>query len=179
MTLQLTFHNPITNNFDIICLVYPQVDYNYYLHHKEINNDVEICNSLLSIIQDMDCTKVYNGVQKMSTKYPRYVALLSDWYFYFSKLHDRCYLANSLIDTLIKRHVDNLIFECTEVLEVPKVKRVNTKKKKKIKAITHDMFTGERIDLEINPETGEEKVIKPKRPKVTQIKQMTFSFKKI
>ena len=198
------FVNPITNQQEYLELKYPNVDYLKFKSTNEYNNgDTDLISILDEILKRLDCTIEYNCGRNMMVAYHIYSITLSEYYFYLSRITNQ-FIYNEYIDKVIKRHIDNLIFEYENPYVVHTNKKKSTTKKKKsssnkfIKYITHDLFTNEEKYIYYNKVTGEEiestnpnmldELNAPKkkeRKKSINIKQvgvpmsaMTFSFKK-
>ena len=203
MILPLSYVNPINNQEEILNIEYPHVDYMYFKSTKKYNNDYDLIVILNDIIKDLDCTIEYDCGRPKVTTYPIYTMTLSKYYFYLSRITNQ-FTYNNYIDKVIKRHIDNLIFEYEHPYVSPVNKKKSTTKKKKLppnkffKQVTYDLFTGKKVYIYINPRTKEEinsdnpnmldelntskkkehkKSIKIKQTGVP-ISAMTFSFKK-
>lgn len=195
MILKLMYVNPISTSIDVLNVEYPTIDYPEWRRTKDCNTDEEICRVLDNIITTLDCTKEYDCGRPMMTTFYNYTANMSNYYRYMLKL-DNQVTYNNYIDKLIKRHIDNIIFEYEHPFQ-PKVKgkpKRNSKKRtipnKFIKQKTIDMFTGKDVYVYDNPKTGEHiessnpnvinelKKTKVKKKTVgVPIESMTFSFK--
>ena len=199
MIVCLTYVNPINNQEEILNIEYPRIDYMSFKSTKEYNNDSDLIVILDSIIKDLDCTIEYDCGRPRMTTYPIYNMNLSKYYFYLSRITNQ-FIYNKYVDKVIKRHIDNLVFEY-EHPYVPKQvnkKKRNSKKRtipnKFIKQESINMFTGEHTYFYTNPKTGEEyessnpdfleelkrRKKKEKAPKrgAVPISFMTFNFKK-
>lgn len=203
MTLKLIFHNPIINEEDCIEINYPIVDYIKFKRIYDYNNgDSDLIQILNNILNSLDCTVEYNGVRLRTTTYPIYNTFLSDYYFYLSKL-DNQFVYNEYIDKLIKRHIDNIIFEHDNPYIISNNKKINNKRKKTppnkfVKYVTKDIFTNKTKYVYCNYKTDEQIISddsnmldklnsakNKKKKKSIKVKQsgipisaMTFSFKK-
>lgn len=160
MIAKIVFTNPINNKEDILIVKYPDVDYGYYRSLAICNDDAEIINILNSILLDINCTREYDCGRPCMTNQFNYIAGISRYYYYLLKLTNQI-IYNEYIDKLIKRHIDNLIFEY-EHPYVPKVKnksKVKSKNKKSNikyeKFITRDIFTGDEVYIYENIKTKE------------------------
>lgn len=169
MIIKLTLEDPFnyleTINFQVN---YPNVDYGFYKGIKEFYTDEDICYILDNLILDLDCTREISCGRVLMTNYPIYHNRLSNYNFYLLKIQNQ-FVYNKYLDKLIKRHLDNLIFEYLNPLTKPVIDKHSTKSinKKKvpnkfIKQITNDLYTGEEIYIYENYHTGE--VIKSKNP---------------
>lgn len=203
MILPLNYVNPINNQEEILNIEYPRVDYMSFKSTKEYNNDYDLIVILDDIIKELDCTIEYDCGRPKVTTFPIYNMTLSEYYFYLSRIINQ-FIYNNYIDKVIKRHIDNLVFEYEHPYVPPVSKKKSTIKKKKLppnkffKQVTHDLFTGKEKYIYTNPRTGEEIMSnnpnmldelnaskKKERKKSIKIKQtgvpisaMTFSFKK-
>lgn len=203
MILSLNYVNPINNQQENLKIKYPIVDYIYFKSIKEYNNDSDLITILNNILKNLDCTIEYSYGRPRMTTYPIYTMILSEYYFYLNHIINQ-FVYNKYIDKVIKRHIDNLIFEYEHPYVPPVSKKKSTIKKNKLppnkffKYVTHDLFTRKEIYIYINPRTKEEinsdnpnmldelnapkkkehkKSIKIKKTGVP-ISAMTFSFKK-
>lgn len=199
MIQKLTYNNPITNKEDCIEICYPTIDYAKFKRLHDYNNDANLTEILNNILKDLDCSREYNGVRFRTTAHLIYNTFLSDYYFYLNKITNQ-FIYNQYVDKLIKRHVDNLIFEHEHPYVENNNKKKSTNKRKKsppnkfIKYTTKDIFTNKTKYVYCNYKTDEQIVsedgnmldklnsVKKKSTKSKQIgvpmSAMTFSFKK-
>lgn len=203
MELCLKYVNPINNQQENLNLDYPTIDYMTFKRINDYNSDFDLIKILNNILKDLDCTIEYDCGRTMVTTYPIYSMTLSEYYFYLSRLTNQ-FVYNKYIDKVIKRHIDNLIFEYENPYIPPIKKKKSTIKKKKlppnkfVKYVTNDLFTNEEKYIYINHRTNQEikstnpnmldELNAPKkkeRKKSIKIKQvgvpmsaMTFNFKK-
>ena len=203
MIICLTYVNPINNQQENLNLDYPKIDYTTFKRIRYYNNDFDLINILDDIIKDLDCTIEYDCGRPRMINYPIYTMSLSKYCFYLSRITNQ-FVYNKYVDKVIKRHIDNLIFEYEHPYVPPISKKKSTTKKKKFppnkffKQVTHDLFTGKEKYIYINPRTREEIISdnpnmldelnapqKKERKKSIKTKQtgvpisaMTFSFKK-
>lgn len=203
MILPLNYVNPINNQEEILNIEYPRVDYISFRSTKKYNNDSDLIVILDGIIKELDCTIKYDYGRPKVTTFPIYNMTLSEYYFYLSRITNQ-FIYNNYIDKVIKRHIDNLVFEYEHPYVPPVSKKKSTTKKKKLppnkffKQVTHDLFTGKEKYIYTNPRTKEEIMSnnpnmldelnaskKKERKKSIKIKQtgvpisaMTFNFKK-
>lgn len=203
MILPLNYVNPINNQEEILNIEYPRVDYMSFRSTKEYNNDSDLIVILDGIIKELDCTIKYDYGRPKVTTFPIYNMTLSEYYFYLSRITNQ-FIYNNYINKVIKRHIDNLVFEYEDPYVPPVSKKKSTTKKKKLspnkffKQVTHDLFTGKEKYIYTNPRTKKEIMSnnpnmldelnaskKKERKKSIKIKQtnvpisaMTFSFKK-
>lgn len=199
MILKLNYVNPITNEINCLEVAYPIIDYSKFKRLHEYNSDNDLIKILSNILKDLDCTKEYNGVRFRTTTYPIYSMFLSDYYFYVNKIVNQ-FIYNEYIDKLIKRHIDNIVFEHDN----PYIANTKTNKKKKksppnkfVKYTTKDMFTNKSKYVYCNYKTDEQiesdnpDLLDKLNSKVSKRKQndkrkqigvpltaMTFNFKK-
>lgn len=203
MIVCLTYVNPINNQQENLNLDYPMIDYMTFKRIREYNNDFDLIIILDDIIKELDCTIEYDCGRPKVTTFPIYNMTLSKYYFYLSRITNQ-FIYNKYIDKVIKRHIDNLVFEYKHPYIPPTNKKKVTSKKKKLppnqffKQVTYDLFTNKETYIYINPRTKEEinsdnpnlldELNTPKkkeRKSSIKIKQtgvpisaMTFSFKK-
>lgn len=154
----LNYVNPITDEINYLEVQYPIIDYGKFKRLYEYNSDNDLIKILDNILKDLDCTKEYNGVRFRTTNYPIYSMFLSDYYFYVNKITNQ-FIYNEYIDKLIKRHIDNIVFEYNNPYIV---NTKNNKKKKKsppnkfVKYTTKDMFTNKSKYVYCNYKTDEQ-----------------------
>ena len=196
MTITIKYYDYIINNYNILKLEYPNVDYEFWKRTKEFKNDIDLCKILDDILKNIDCRKEFNGCRMCMTTYPMYKIIISKYYYYLIKINNQ-ELYNKYLDKLINLHNINVIFEyCNPIKK--ETKEIKTKSKlppnKYYRYLTHDLFTNEEIYLYINPRTNHEvrsnnpnllEELNSKKKKVKQTKvanipltAMTFSFKK-
>lgn len=197
--VKLNYVNPITDEINYLEVQYPIIDYGKFKRLHEYNSDSDLIKILDNILKDLDCTKEYNGVRFRTTTYPIYSMFLSDYYFYVNKIVNQ-FIYNEYIDKLIKRHIDNIVFEYDNPYIV---NTKNNKKKKKsppnkfVKYTTKDMFTNKSKYVYYNYKTDEQiesdnpDLLSKLNSKISKRKQtskrkqigvplnaMTFNFKK-
>lgn len=203
MELCLKFINPIINKQDNLIIKYPEIDYFKFINIRKFYCDADIIAILDDIIKYLNCTIELKYGRPRMTTYDSYSEYLSEYYYYLIKLNNQ-FIYNNYIDKLIKRHIDNLIFEYENPYIKPSDKKKSINKKKNVvrnefvKYITYDLFTGEEKYVYINAKTNEEIVSsnpnllnelnspkKKNKRKSIKIKEigvpisaMTFSFKK-
>lgn len=191
--------NPLTLTEDVLNIERPKVEDSYWYHVEDCRTDDDVTNVLEDILKRLDCTREYDCGRPMMTTFLNYHSTFSDYYYYLLKL-DNQITYNLYIDKLIKRHIENFLFEYAHPYipkQVNKKKR-NSKKRtvpnKFIKQESINMFTGEHTYFYTNPKTGEEyessnpdfleelkrRKKKEKAPKrgAVPISSMTFNFKK-
>lgn len=197
--MKLNYVNPITDEINYLEVQYPIIDYGKFKRLHEYNSDSDLIKILDNILKDLDCTKEYNGIRFRTTSYPIYSMFLSDYYFYINKITNQ-FIYNKYIDKLIKRHIDNIVFE----YDNPYIVNTKTNKKKKksppnkfVKYTTKDMFTNKSKYVYCNYKTDEQiesdnpDLLSKLNSKVSKRKQnnkrkqigvplnaMTFNFKK-
>lgn len=154
----LNYVNPFTDEINYLEVQYPIIDYGKFKRLHEYNNDSDLIKILDNILKDLDCTKEYNGIRFRTTTYPIYSMFLSDYYFYVNKIVNQ-FIYNEYIDKLIKRHIDNIVFEHDN----PYIINTKTNKKKKksppnkfVKYTTKDMFTNKSKYVYCNYKTDEQ-----------------------
>lgn len=158
MELNITFINPITNIKDNFCIQYPYVDYFYWKYIKNTKFDKDIIEILEDILINLDCTKEIDCGRICTTNMPRYKNYLSDYYYYIIKFSNQL-LYNKYIDKLIKRHIDNIIFEYNNPIIINNKQKVKRKRKIKneyIKNTFKDLFSNDIKYLYANPFTKDE-----------------------
>lgn len=158
MIMKLNYVNPIADEINYLEIQYPIIDYGKFKRLHEYNNDSDLIKILDNILKDLDCTKEYNGIRFRTTSYPIYSMFLSDYYFYVNKIANQ-FIYNEYIDKLIKRHIDNIMFEHDN----PYIVNTKTNKKKKksppnkfVKYTTKDMFTNKSKYVYCNYKTDEQ-----------------------
>lgn len=156
--VKLNYVNPITDEINYLEIQYPIIDYGKFKRLHEYNSDNDLIKILDNILKDLDCTKEYNGIRFRITTYPIYSMFLSDYYFYVNKITNQ-FIYNEYIDKLIKRHIDNIVFEHDN----PYIVNTKTNKKKKksppnkfVKYTTKDMFTNKSKYVYCNYKTDEQ-----------------------
>lgn len=196
MILKIDFDNPITNEHSRLVIQYPIIDYSEWKRTPDYNSDKDITDILDKYLTYMDCTKEYDSGRPMMTTYPIY-SIYGTFYFRFIIKLVNQFIYNQYINKLIKRHIDNLIFEYENPyianIEKPKRKPKRAKPNKFFKQTTIDLFTGEKIYYYDNPKTGEHieskdgdklkelnarKINKAIKKSTVPLSSMTFSFKK-
>ena len=156
--VKLNYVNPITDEINYLEVQYPIIDYGKFKRLHKYNSDSDLIKILDNILKDLDCTKEYNGVRFRTTSYPVYSMFLSDYYFYVNKITNQ-FIYNEYIDKLIKRHIDNIVFE----YDNPYIVNTKSNKKKKksppnkfVKYTTKDMFTNKSKYVYCNYKTDEQ-----------------------
>lgn len=196
MILKIDFDNPITNEHSRLVIQYPMINYQEWKQTPDYNSDKDVTDILDKYLAYMDCTKEYSSGRPMMTIYPIY-SIYSTFYFWFVIKIVNQFVYNQYINKLIKRHIDNLIFEYENPyiahIKKPQRKPKRTKPNKFFKHTTIDMFTGEKIYYYDNPKTGEHieskdddklkelnarKINKAIKKSTVPLSSMTFSFKK-
>ena len=158
--LNLKFVNPTNDKEETLNIKYPLVDAGYYKHLKAFYNDLDICNILNDLLSMLDCTIVTKIGRVCTTSAFIYENKLSSYYYYLSHIINQI-TYNQYIDKLIKRHIDNIVFEYNyvSVKTIPiKVKHKRNRKASKgfVKHSSKDLITGENIYFYNNDRTGEE-----------------------
>lgn len=194
MTQVLIYINPIDNKEGKLVINDLAIDYSEFKRLVDCRDDNDIIYVLEETLFSLDCTieKPYGRLRM--TNFPIYQYSLSRYFYYLIKLKNQI-VYNKYLNILIKRHVDNLIYEYENPIET---KEKNTKKKlppnKFFKRVSKDLFTGLETYNYFNPRTKEEinssnpdlldELNCKKKKKVTKIKSggipissMTFSFK--
>lgn len=161
MIVKLNYVNPINNQDCDLSINVLDIDYFKFKRIEDFNNDDDLCNILDNILIKLDCTKETAYGRVCTTTCFMYNDSLSEYYFYLIKLRNQ-FIYNSYIDKIIKRHVDNIIYEHNLSVDTTVVKSKPVKIKKKsipnkfVKRVSIDMFTGEEIYYYINLKTNEE-----------------------
>lgn len=201
MIIEMKIVNPITYNEDTIKLKleYPIIEYYNWKRLTDYKNDEDICKILDNKLQDLNCTKKYNGKLIRTINDGIYSIILNEYFYYLVKLTNQ-FIYNEYFDKLINCHIDNILFEITDntmqtiVKQYPKSKRKRPENKF-VKYTTIDIFTGKETYIYENLRTLEkinsdnpnllEELNTPKKKKVSKKKEigvpissMIFSFKK-
>lgn len=193
MTIQLMFHNPISNNEDYLVFEETVLDYCNWRNIKDIKTDNDICEMLNLLLIYLDCSRMLSGMPINRTTNIRYKDELGEYWYYLLKFNNQL-LYNEYFDKLINLHTKNIIVENSRIKEVkPKVTKTKKAKveNKYFRYTTKDMFTNEEVFVYRNPKTGDEitstnpdlldELNKPKekvRKRAVDVSFMTFSFKK-
>lgn len=189
MIMNLIFINPLINTEDVLSIKYPDVDYIYHNRNNfNYKNDNDVIEVLDSILRDIDCSRVYDCGRFCILNSFNYTNGLSLYYYTILKLKNQ-FTYNIYIDKLIKRHIDNIIFEYHN----PYIPNTSKKKTKIKKYKTKDLFTGDTVYMyqsknkivrSSNPDISDEFTIKKNRKSKSKksfgvpISAMTFNFKK-
>lgn len=161
MIIKLNYVNPINNQDCELLITILELDYFKFKRIEDFNNDTDLCNILDNILIKLDCTKETTYGRICTTSCFMYNDSLSEYYFYLLKIRNQ-FIYNMYVDKVIKRHIDNIIYEYNIPIDTAmiKLKPVKTKKKsipnKFVKRISIDMFTGEEIYYYTNLKTNEE-----------------------
>lgn len=193
MTIQLMFHNPISNNEDYLVFEETVLDYCNWRNIKDTKTDNDICEILNLLLIYLDCSRMLSGMPINRTTNIRYKDELGEYWYYLLKFNNQL-LYNEYFDKLINLHTKNIIIENSRIKEVkPKVTKTKKPKveNKYFRYTTKDMFTNEEVFVYRNPKTGDEitstnpdlleELNKPKekvRKRAVDVSFMTFSFKK-
>lgn len=193
MTIQLMFHNPISNNEDYLVFEETVLDYCNWRNIKDTKTDNDICEMLNLLLIYLDCSRMLSGMPINRTTNIRYKDELGEYWYYLLKFNNQL-LYNEYFDKLINLHTKNIIVENSRIKEVkPKVTKTKKDKveNKYFRYTTKDMFTNEEVFVYRNPKTGDEitstnpdlleELNKPKekvRKRAVDVSFMTFSFKK-
>lgn len=135
---------------------------------KNIRFDNDAVRAITDILCDLDATKLCDGMQVTSTKYPKYENSLSLFQYYLLKIQDQN-TYNIMIKMLIETHIKNLNFEKTYIdPRTNKAKRSAYKKKHPlwIRQESKDLFDGEPMYIYTNTRTNE--VIKSHNPNLIE-----------
>ena len=177
----------------------PDVNHSFYLKIKEYHSDDDIIKIVDILVEDLDCTVLFDGRRLKTTSQLTYKDLLSNIYYYILRLKDQVKY-NAYIDKMIDIHIANVEFERNWVEPLPPTKRKASTKSKRtppnkyVRNETRDMFTGEVKYIYINRRTDEHIYsddpnlldtlnAKPKREKKVKstavpMASMMFTFKK-
>ena len=191
--------NPLTQTEDVLYIERPNVNAIYWITSKNCRTDSDIIDVLKEILDRLDCTREYDCGRPMMTTFLMYNTAMNNYYYYLLKLNNQI-TYNKYLNSLIDRHIQNIVFEYAHPYNPIKVGKKKRNSKKRIipnKFIKHesiDIFTGEKKYIYTNPKTGEEyessnsdfinelkqRKKKEKAPKrgVVPISAMTFDFKK-
>lgn len=186
--MKILFINPITNQNDYLEIELKDNDYSKWRNYNQ-EGQYDYVNAMLRhYLHELDCTREYKSGRPMMTNYPIYKNRLSDYLFWLLKIEDAIQY-NICLDNLIKRHIDNLIFEYEHpyIKETPK-KKISKKKVKRgwQRQETKDLFTGEVTYIYQNLDTGEyinsnnpnmlEELNKPKKKERTKKPKKEIDF---
>lgn len=194
MTIQLMFHNPISNNEDYLVFEESVIDYCNWRNIKDTKTDNDICEILNLLLIYLDCSRMLSGMPINRTTNIRYKDELGEYWYYLLKFNNQL-LYNEYFDKLINLHTKNIIVENSRIKEVkPKVtktKKPKVENKFYKQGYTIDMFNGTKMYVYVNPKTEAEilspnpdlleELNKPKekvRKRAVDVSFMTFSFKK-
>lgn len=180
--LILEFHNPYTDKDDILTITRPNYDFAQWMGFNRVFYEVEDIDIIKSKLKDLNCCKLFNDKPYRRPDNLMYKVMLAEIFYFMLRLKDE-FMYNHIIDTLCTIHEMNLNFVRDYDLEhnISHEKPKRTRKTKS-RAATIDMFTGERIIVEVNDRTGKVTTPKPK-PKFTNVgtiplSNMTFNFNK-
>ena len=193
MTIQLMFHNPISNNEDYLVFEESVIDYCNWRNIKDTKTDNDICETLNLLLIYLDCSRMLSGMPINRTTNIRYKDELGEYWYYLLKFNNQL-LYNEYFNKLINLHTKNIIVENSRVKEdkskITKTKKVKVENKY-FRYTTKDMFTNEEVFIYRNPKTGDEitstnpdlldelnKSKEKVRKRTVDISFMTFSFKK-
>lgn len=193
MTIQLMFHNPITNNEDYLVFEESIIDYCNWRNIKDTKTDNDICEILNLLLIYLDCSRMLSGMPINRTTNIRYKDELGEYWYYLLKFNNQL-LYNEYFNKFIDLHAKNIVVEHSRIKEtkpkVTKTKKVKVEDKY-FKYATKDMFTNEEVFVYRNPKTGDEitsinpnlleELNKPKekvKKRAVDVSFMTFSFKK-
>lgn len=161
MIVKLTYVNPINNQDCKLSIKLLEIDYFKFKRIEDFDNDVDLCKILDNILTKIDCTKETNYGRVCTTNCFMYDDSLSEYYFYLLKIRNQL-TYNIYVDKVIKRHIDNIIYEYNTSINTTAVKSKPVKIKNKsipnkfVKRVSIDMFTGEEIYYYTNLKTNEE-----------------------
>lgn len=161
MIVKLNYVNPINDQDCELSITILELDYFKFKRIEDFNNDIDLCKILDNILIKIDCTKETNYGRVCTTNCFMYNDSLSEYYFYLIKIRNQ-FIYNIYIDKVIKRHIDNILYEYNIPININVVKSKPVKAKKKsipnkfVKRVSIDMFTGEEIYYYTNLKTNEE-----------------------
>ena len=158
MTIQLMFHNPISNNEDYLVFEETVLDYCNWRNIKDTKTDNDICEMLNLLLIYLDCSRMLSGMPINRTTNIRYKDELGEYWYYLLKFNNQL-LYNEYFDKLINLHIKNIIVESSRIKkDKPKVTKTKKPKieNKYFRYTTKDMFTNEETYIYRNPKTGEE-----------------------
>ena len=162
MIIEMKIVNPITYNEDTIelKLEYPIIEYYNWKRLIDYKNDEDICKILDNKLQNLDCTKKYNGKLIRTINDGIYSIVLNEYFYYLVKLTNQ-FIYNKYFDKLINNHINNVIFNIKESINNDNTK-VKYKKNNKIKIpnkfikyTSRDLFNQKDTYIYENPKTGE------------------------
>lgn len=194
MTIQLMFHNPISNNEDYLVFEESIIDYCNWRNIKDTKTDNDICEILNLLLIYLDCSRMLSGMPINRTTNIRYKDELGEYWYYLLKFNNQL-LYNEYFDKLINLHTKNIIVENSRIKEdkpkITKTKKAKVENKFYKQGYTVDMFNGTKMYVYVNPKTEAEilspnpdlldELNKPKekvRKRAVDVSFMTFSFKK-
>ena len=128
MTIQLMFHNPISNNEDYLVFEESVIDYCNWRNIKDTKTDNDICEILNLLLIYLDCSRMLSGMPINRTTNIRYKDELGEYWYYLLKFNNQL-LYNEYFNKLINLHTKNIIVEHSRIKE-DKPKATKTKKPK-------------------------------------------------
>ena len=183
----------------IINTDYPNYEYSDYDSWINSIRQYGLLGFMNNLIRDLDCTRLLKNGQRIiytnAYNYNRLVYQYIRCLFYITNP----IIYNKYLDILLTTHNNNLEFEeyYKEPMKIDKTKKKPKVKNEFVRAISHDMFTGEIKYLYSNLKTGEEiisndpnlleELNKPKRKKKDKVEDLSnwkiptgvvFKFKK-
>ena len=110
MIVKLNYVNPINNQDCELSITTLEIDYFKFKRIEDFNNDIDLCKILDDILVKIDCTKETNYGRVCTTNCFMYNDFLSEYYFYLLKIRNQ-FIYNTYVDKVIKRHIDNIVYE--------------------------------------------------------------------
>ena len=89
MTIQLMFHNPISNNKDYLVFEESIIDYCNWRNIKDTKTDNDICETLNLLLIYLDCSKMLSGIPINRTTNIRYKDELGEYWYYLLKFNNQ------------------------------------------------------------------------------------------
>lgn len=177
MILTLIVHEQETIN-----IIYPTLDYQSWCSLFDCRSDNDAIKILDQLLKDLDCRKEYNGQRVCMTNWPKYEIRLSKYLYYILKIKNQ-FIYNEYINKLVSCHNTNIIFEHRYPYNIPiassRKRKTKNNKKNVRRILSHDLFTGDVVDITGNNHTHKLKKSKIKVDvNVVPLEHMMFSFKK-
>lgn len=155
------FDNPISGSTDRLKIFRMPVNRMHLNTMLKYEDDDDIRIKLNAILKDFNISRLFNGNLPYHTDTPRYISMLSEYFFYTEKLTNPIEW-NYWFDILIKAHIFNIVFEKQFIPPIenkPKGKRSKNSKplppNRFIKTQTFDLFSHDIIYEYVNLRTGE------------------------
>ena len=192
---ELKFINPLTDDYDVYNINTSNRSRIGFDRLKPFETQEDLINIIDNLLISIDCTKLICNMPQTKIGCYKYDSDMSDLIYYCSKLVNPIEY-ESYIKRISEIHAHNVAFESTiKQKPVSKSKKNKTKKSSEpwIVRETLDLFTGEKVYMYMNTNTGEEitssdgdklkELNAPKKKEkriksnVVPMEHMTFSFK--